>query len=298
MKKTVGILSYEQHNNATKDSIGSSRIRVKWPLKHWPDAEEFKIGVKYDAIIFQKAYFMPYMRAYQGIKILDLCDPDWMEGKEVVEAIELCDAVTVSSQGLYDYVSKFSKKPVYLIPDRVDLTDPLPQKFHTGRATRAVWFGYSHNQATIDPVLPMLKRLGMDLTVISNLPYMPSSAIDGIDTQWIVSHITNIKYDPETINEEIINGGDFVLNYRPNTGKYIYKSDNKTLIAWSLGMPVARSSEDVDRFMEPGAREEEAKIRTQEVKEHHDAKQSVVDYRHVISEAERSRHTQSVPSVP
>lgn len=275
--------------NAQKDSIGSSRIRCKWLLPYWPEAEEFKIAVKYDAIIFQKAYFLEYLKIYDGIKILDLCDPDWMEGKPVVQTLDMCDAVTVSSQGLYDYLKKITSKPIYLIPDRVDLNAHTEKKIHDGPARSAVWFGYHHNQSVIDGVLPTLKRLGLSLTVISDLPYMPQSAVEGIDKTWLTSRIKNIKYDPQTINEEIINGGDFVLNNRPNSGKFIFKSDNKTIIAWALGMPVAKDAEDVERFMDQAERVKEAELRYTEVKEKHTTNISVVEYMNAIKDIQTKR---------
>lgn len=293
----IGILSNEQYTNSQKDSIGSSRIRCKWVINHWPDAEEFKIGVHYDAVIFQKAYFSEYMKVYDGIKILDLCDPDWMAGKAVIECAELCDAITVSSQGLYDYLSKILSKPVYLIPDRVDLDEVLPQKKHEGIAKSVVWFGYHHNQQVLDPVLPCLKRLGLDLTVISNLPYYPVGAVADVDKTWITAHLRNIKYDPLTINEEIIMGGEMVLNNRPEIGKFKYKSENKTIIAWSLNMPVAKDADDVERFMKAEGRITEMSLRSGEVREQWQVEKSVQEYKNVISDIQRERSAASMPPV-
>lgn len=285
----VGILTNEQHTNAQKDSVGSSRIRGKWVVKYWPEAEEFKIGVKYDAIIFQKAYFLEYMRVYDGVKILDLCDPDWVDNKPVIQAAELCDAITVSSQGLYDYLSKIVSKPVYLIPDRVDLEAHREKKVHQGRAKGVVWFGYNHNQQVLDGVIPALKRLGLTLTVISDLPYYPTASIAGIEPAWLQGNIKNVKYDQETVNEEIIAGGDMLLNNRPEFGKFLYKSENKTIIGWALGMPVVKSAEDLERFMEPEERVKEAEARYKEVVELWRTELSVAEYKHAIETAMASK---------
>lgn len=291
----VGIFSNEQYVNAQKNSIGSSRIRCKWVLNHWLNAEEFRIGVKYDAVIFQKAYFLEYMRMYDGVKILDLCDPDWMEGKPVMQAIELCDSVTVSSQGLFDYLKEIAGKPVYLIPDRVDLNAHTERKEHGGEAKSCVWFGYSHNQQVLDEVLPTLKRLRLGLTVISDLPYFPTAGIQGVDKEWITANIRNIKFDPETLNTEILAGGDVVLNNRPNTGKFYFKSDNKTIIAWALGMPVALNAEDLERFLDEKARRKEAEMRLNEVREYWQSERSVEEYENVIREClKRKRIGESV----
>ena len=56
--KKIGILTFEQFQG--RQNIGSSRIRVKWPLKYWENAEEFVMGQKYDVVIYQKAYWLAY----------------------------------------------------------------------------------------------------------------------------------------------------------------------------------------------------------------------------------------------
>jgi hypothetical protein len=280
----VAILSNEQYTNQQKNTVGSTRIRSTWVLKHWPEAEEFKIGVKYDAIIFQKAYFLDYLRIYDGIKILDICDPDWMEGRPVVEAAALCDAVAVSSEGLLKYLDGILSTPVYYVPDTFDPMSHREKKEHAGRAKECVWFGYHHNQVVLDSVLPTLKRLGLTLTVISDLPYFPTSAIHGVDKGWLAANIKNVKFDPDTLNEEIIMGGDMVLNNRTDEGKFRYKSDNKTIIAWALGMPVAKTAEDVDRFMDHDARVFEANKRVTEVYENWTSERTVHEYKQIITD--------------
>lgn len=285
----IGILSNEQYTNAQKNSVGSSRIRCSWVCRNWPEAEEFKIARKYDAIIFQKAYFLEYLKVYDGIKILDICDPDWMEGKQVVEAAELCDAVTVSSKGLFDYLRLVLNKPVYYVPDTVDMSLHTQKKVHEGYARNVVWFGYHQNHSVLDQTLSALKRLGLGLTVISDAVYYPSQGITGVDKQWINTHVKNVKFDPETINDEIVAGGDIVLNNRPENGKFKFKSDNKTIIAWALGMPVAKTSDDLERFMTQAAREDEVKRCLQEVEKEWTSARTVREYTNVIEDCRKRR---------
>lgn len=280
----VGILTNEVYKNARKDTVGSSRIRGTWLVRHWDEAEIFEVGKKYDAVIYQKAYFLDHMRAFDGVKIFDLCDPDWLEGQPVVEAIELCDAVTVSSVGLYNYLKQITKKPVYFIPDRVDLSLHPQKKQHTQKANSVVWFGYHTNQSLLDQTLLSLKTLGLSLTVISDLPYVPSGGTNAIvDKQWIAENITNIKYDQETINDEIVRGGDIVMNPKSEEGKFKYKSENKTYIAWALNMPVAKDSDDLKRLIEPEVRAKEAEACLANLREYFSVEKSVQEYKDVIS---------------
>ncbi len=75
MEKNIGICSMEKFDSRTFNSVGSSRIRVRWLLPYWLEAEEYVIGKKYDILIFQKVYWESFKKNgnFKGIKILDLC---------------------------------------------------------------------------------------------------------------------------------------------------------------------------------------------------------------------------------
>lgn len=296
----TAIITLENYENRPKDSVGSSRIRGTWLAENWPEAEMFRVGVKYDAIIFQKSYFLSYMKAFDGIKILDLCDPDWLSGMPVREAIEYCDAVTVSSEGLREFVAKMTDKPVIFIPDRVDLKYYRETKKHEGKAERVVWFGYSQNQTLIDGALATIKRLGLKLTVISDKAYFPTAGVQGIDSAWINANVTNIQYLQETINEEIMRGGDVVLNPKMESGRFKFKSENKSFSAWALGMPVAVNSADLERFIDPAERQKEAAEKRKLVEDSYKVELSVEQYKKLINEiaASKSKQGGSMPGVP
>lgn len=289
MNKTVGILTMELYEGRQKNSVGSSRIRGTWLANHWPEAELFKIGKVYDTVIFQKAYHLDFMKIFPGVKILDLCDPDWLEGKPVKEAIELCDAVTCSSEALREFLSKITEKPVVFIPDRVDLTAHTERKAHTGRAERVVWFGYHGNHKVLDGALMTLRRMNLGITIISDMPYYPQGNVEGIDDEWFAKNVRNIKYDPETANQEIVDGGDIVINPKIDNGRFKFKSENKTYISWALGMPVAKDSDDIERFMDPEERQKEADLRRKEVEEKYDVRKSVEEFKAVIDGARKAK---------
>ena len=66
----VAILTMEKSENREPGSVGSSRIRGEWLWKYWDEAEEYGIGKRYSAIIFQKVYDKKYLIPFEGIKIL------------------------------------------------------------------------------------------------------------------------------------------------------------------------------------------------------------------------------------
>lgn len=271
----IGILTFADFHGRDEKTIGSSTIRSKWLLNHWVEAERFKVGVKYDAVIFQKAYFADYFKYYNGIKILDLCDPDWFDSSlELKKVSNYIDAFTCATESIAKFVKSVVDKPVYYVPDRIDIDLISKDKKHTERAKEACWFGYWHNAEKVLPmVLYVLSHNKIKLRVISNNPFDPLNnfAVEIINNQWDEEAFRNISQS------------DFVLNPVLTYGKWKYKSNNKTLISWALGLPVANCEEDIIRFLDPKEREKEVALRKKELKEKWDIKLSVKEMQDIIN---------------
>ena len=192
----IAFVTMEKTDNRLPNSVGSSRIRARWVYERWDEAEEYRIGGKYDVLIFQKVYWENMMEQFQGIKILDLCDPDWLEGRDVMKYCNLCDAVTTSTEALAEYIRKFVKVPVTCIPDRVALEEHKPiKKDHKRTVKSAVWYGYSHNAHYLDNTLYHLARYNIGLTAITDRGWNPSNA---------PVTIVNKGYNYPGIHEELI----------------------------------------------------------------------------------------------
>ena len=277
-KKTVGILTFEQMSG--KKNLGSCRIRGHWLVRYWNEAEIFQQGAKYDVVIFQKALWLDYVQEYKGIKILDLCDPVWLELLPTVDIIKNCDVVTTSTETLRDEVKKFTDKPVICIPDRQDLEFHNIQKVHTGRAKKVVWFGYSHNSKVIDKALSLLKRHNLELTVISDCRPSYAKADRNVKYDW-----DNPSFD---FNAEVLKN-DIVIMPVDDSPRSIFKSLNKTYTAWALGMPVATVPEELVRFLDPEERKKEAEKRLKEVREKYDVKISVFEFKQLIEDIRKGR---------
>lgn len=274
----IGFCTMEKFDNRVKDSVGSSRIRASWLIKYWPEAEDYLIGAQYDVLIFQKVYWQAMMQNFKGIKILDLCDPDWLEGKPVLEYSDMADATVTSSQALADYIKKFRPNSrILCIPDRIDLDIHKPKENHAGPAKTIAWFGYSTNIHYIEKCFDDIIAKDLTLTVISDQPYNPPVAYRNLK-------VVNIPFSWPGVNKEITNC-DLVL--LPDTNEDLrgtFKSNNKTLSAWALGMPVVKVPQDLDRFMDPAERRKESELRLQEIKDKWDVKLSVKEYQDLIGE--------------
>ena len=267
--KTVGFMLFEAY--LQRKNIGSSRIRGQWLIDRMPEAERFVQGKEYETIIFQKVYLKEMARAFKGRKILDICDPDWLDGFELVSFLEEMDAVTVPTETLKEAISKFTKLPVYVIPDRVNLEEMNPPKKHEGKAKKVVWFGYSHNSDVLDATLLNIKKLGLTLKVISDGVYSSSEC-----------PIEFVKWDPLTWQDEI-QDCDICLLPDKLRGRALFKSPNKTHQAWVLGMPVAKTLLDLERFMDGEERQKEAEERYSWAKENCNVDKSVEEMRAVIA---------------
>lgn len=267
-----------------KKDIGSSRIRARWIYELWdkvgPDigsAEEFKIGGKYDTIVFQKVYWPEYAEKFEGVKILDLCDADWLEwGHRIVQTLEVCDAVTCSTQAIADHMKTLTDKPVFIVPDRERL-DLIEGKFkqHEGDAKWVVWYGYNHNIDALDSAFPIINDLGLNLIVISNKPYHPpaNSKIEVKNLPWSLANVDN----------DLLKA-DIVLNPRLGTGNWKFKSNNKTIHAWALGLPVAHNDKELRSFIPAEARIEEATRRRAEIEREYNTEQSVAQLKDIIQQ--------------
>ncbi len=265
----IAMLTMEQHDKRRLNSVGSSRIRGRWVMKYCKDIVPFENGKDYDAVIYQKAYYKEHMDAFKGVKIFDLCDPDWLDGRPVTEVAQKVDAFTCPTQAMHDFLVQITDKPVIIIPDRVDPEEYHPVKEgHYGKARTIVWYGYSTNQVVLDQCMVFLQSENLQLVVISDRNY-PDAAV-------------NVKYEYQTVNEEIVKHDivlmpDFKQNYR-----HSFKSNNKTIGAWALKMPVAVGPEDILRFMDPAERAKEAEMRYNEVMTNYHVKDSGPQYLQLV----------------
>lgn len=268
-----------------RPEIGSSKIRGRWVIKHWPGAEEYIPGKRYDVEIFQKTYWQQHATSSPAIKILDIADPDWTENQDMRKFVNLVDGITCPTQEIKKHLNRWAPdKKVKVIPDRVDIDKFGLKKTHKGDAKKAVWFGYSHNARVLTQTVSTLKHHGIKLTVVSE------------DFKYYISDLKErklfdfVKWNEKTVNRDIMNSGDFALLPPHYTAdgrlpyKAKFKSNNKEVIAWALGLPVAKNAEQIEWLINEEHRKQEAQEKWEHVKAHYDVRISVKDYLEFISE--------------
>ena len=285
--KSVRYLTYSMFHN--KDPIvGSDFIRVEQLMKYWPEAKLYKYGENPDVMVFTKvfsAYDYKFPNHFENIKILDICDPMWLEGLDVAETARNMDAVTCSTQALTDFMQQLTNSPCYFVPDRWDV-DLLPKPIeHTQKAKTIVWFGYSHNAALLKPALRTINELGLNLKVISN----DDPVIHRFDSKPKEEYYQFVKYDNATLVKEL-QTADFALlpvDYRP-IGRF--KSNNRTTHAVLAGLPVATDGDSLRQFIEPEARQKYMLEHYDIIKSEYDVRKSVDEMKKIIVMAKHNRN--------
>ena len=146
---SVGIFTFAKAHKRDPEKIGSSAWRGSWYWENWPEAEEYVEGKKYDVVIFQKVWKEELYKYVDAIKILDLCDPEWMTADwPIMYMAELLDAIVVSSEGLYNALKAMGVEKhceLVWIDDRVDMSKIQTVKRPERKMKTAGWFGYHKN---------------------------------------------------------------------------------------------------------------------------------------------------------
>lgn len=279
----VAFLNFEQLHG--KKNVGSTNLRVHQLIKYWPEAEQYRFGSKPDVLVFQKVYwnvdyYLP--ETYKGgLKILDICDPDWLDNVYVKRTVDNMDAVVVPSKGLQDFIQQLTDKPVKLIPDRFDMEFIPKLKKHKGKIKRAVWFGYSHNAIVLEGAIATLERLGIALSIVSDED--PISWRFAREQENFRKSYKFSKYSEESIYKKLQEADICIMpdGLRPQDR---FKSNNKTIKAQLAGLPVAKNIDDLERLMSDIERNKEAEYNYKQAKKAYDVKLSVKEYKDLIDE--------------
>lgn len=268
-----GIIPFTYFGGLGKAS-GSTHLRVNGLIKKSSEFEVWRHGHTYDGMIFQKVYWTEMAECFKGPKILDICDPDWINnGFDLVEFGEKMDAITCSSEQLAALVVKyFPNKIVEHIPDRLCFDDfPNPRNPHYGKAKTIAWFGFIHNaQKVLPPLFPLLKKLNLNFLIIADRPFEYSADIKDLKYQFI-------PYDQFTVYN-YLKTADIVLNPKSDLASFKYKSNNKSIIAWHLGIAVAETIDELNFLMKPENRNQQIYENQRYILEHYNVRDSALEF--------------------
>lgn len=278
--KITGIIPFSY---IVKKRSGSSILRAEVLAQCSDDFKIWQHGPQYDALIFQKVYWLEMMQNFKGPKILDLCDPDWVKGDvDIIETGNLVDAITCSSPALTKLLRSYlPEKIIEYVPDRFNFNLFPPPRKHTRNASKVIWFGFVHNaHETLPTFADALRKHNLELTIISDLPYSQKDSISDLHPR----HITYEEYSAY----DFIQQGDIVLNPKSTKAFFKYKSNNKDVIAWRLGMPVAQTPADLERLLTPDNRNNEINEKIPLVENEYNITRSANQYREIINQIIRT----------
>lgn len=291
-----------------RNNLASSRIRGHFLAKYWPECDDnfypSEFDVKdffstktqldilsgYDTIILNKTYepelAEELVRRHKKV-ILDICDPDFLKGyaserrvRDCCATMRYADVIVVNGKELKKAIEAKTDKPVFIIPDRLDLDWHKPKKKeHSKELKSLVWYGYSHNLRTLEPYMKELVEKDYKLTIISDKFFENLFLPTNKDVE---DKIRFVNWQLETVNEEIIKH-DCVFTARDRTWYSKFKSNNRTITAWALKMPATSTIKGIEYLNGKVSRKKASKRGWKEVKEGFDIRQSVKQYKDIIS---------------
>jgi len=272
------------HNK--RPSPGSVKIRVDNLIKHWPEASKYSYGDDMDVMVFQKVYTtydFKYINHLDRIKILDVCDPDWLQSPDIYikETLDNVHAVVVPTKELQKLIAQMTNKPVRIIKDRFDLSEfPVPKK-HTGELKTLVWFGYAHNAELLRHAIPSLEERNINLVIISNED--PACYRWANDPEAYYKRYTYIKYNQDTVYKDLQIGDACILpkGYRPEDR---FKSENRSIIAGLCGLPVVQNTDDLEKYSQAKSRTDHINTIYDKLRTEYDCQLSVKEYKELIDE--------------
>jgi len=259
-------------------SSGSVRIRCRWIAQNWDEADVYDGNQQfsdYNAFVFQKLYladlvrdeWLPLLARWRDmgrcVLAFDLCDPDYLDyehERRMLDALPRFDFAVATTEPIAQYLRKWL--PTWVIPDRIDVSEverlgaySLTRK----RKPSFVWAGYEHNTSALAPLLQTVKELQLPLDVLA-----------------FERPVTFEEFWSKVLRYDVL------LNPQPDRLPFSAKSDNKTLIAWTLGMPVAKTAEEIVTLCDPKSRARASAEAFDLVREKHDISRSVKNWRQLL----------------
>jgi hypothetical protein len=247
--------------------------------------------MEYDVIIFQKAFItdVPHNMAesFKGLKIMDVANPEWEFGdernKQFFRMLEKMDCCVVASEAFKHFLTRFVSIPYFIIPDREDLTKFTLRKQHAYIENPLyVWHGRSKAFIRVlKTFMPTIKKKKYRLKIIGDRVNDGHSHHE--KRYGYFDHIEKVVlWKKDTEYAELIEG-DIGINPPWLVDYHKWATHAKSLKMWALGLPVATTLDELEKFRDLDERIKEAEYRLQWMKENYDVKLSKGDWENVLT---------------
>lgn len=300
----IGFVPYQE---MVRDEVASTRIRVTWPAKYDKDiiiSSDYDTLIKCDVVVFQTRIeirdiaLAERLNANNVAVIFDFTDPHWLKDYDMQaihpvfkDVTRLAKLVTLSTEELErTFKEAFPGVETAVVPDRIDLSVYDKFKEHEEHSDlKILWHGSYGNIPAIDLARDDLERLGeeFDLTLVC--------VYDRVK-EFKVRPFKNIKLESrEWSTQEVIDSllkSDVSINPKYNNHWKSYKSNNKTVTAWALGIPCVESSfyDGLRPFLSSVAlRMREGAVRRLEVIDNHDVAETPRQWKSITAKFDKGK---------
>ena len=241
----IGLVPYEQIQ------AGANLIRlhyIKQYLKDYVISNSYSELCKCDVVVmYSRINDVELMKKLhlKGVKIVfDATDPHWdfvdydpsRRSRDLFdEFMPYVDLVTVPTDELkFSFMEYRSDKIVRIIPDSVDLKTHNKQVAHTDKEEYILcWYGSYGNINSLELARTDLERLGTEYKLKLICLYDRGN---GVEVEKFKNVDVVLREWSEQATIDTILESDLVINPRFTNWKS-YKSNNKTIKAWALGVP-------------------------------------------------------------
>ena len=240
-------------------TMPSTRLRVYNLAKYIPNSlitNDPEKTLRCDAVVFQKRYNLSdihiseKMKENKKVVIFDLSDPVWDKDYQKTHLpfvnhneeyfnrmVKNATVLTFCSKNLMDIFPLEHKHPnKFVLIDREDISIYKHIKKHKCKKTiRVGWIGTRFNVPSIELVRKALERLGKIYEIEFLLIYDIVSSNDA--GYYHINPFNNVKLLIKRWNIKTYTADLLTCDITVNPQLSSYKSNNKTVLSWCLGIP-------------------------------------------------------------
>lgn len=240
-------------DSTVNNETASTRIRVHYVTKYlkckWAVSDTRKDLLECDVVLFQTRWTDQDLLLAKELKerkipiILDITDPEWDTRYTQCTAvnfrletmIKLADCITFSSKKLMEWFNNvYPGNDTVTIIDRIDLDVHNKIRIHKDKDEKTiVWYGSWANLKSLELAREDLEKLGLEINIKLKLIYDKTAKHD---IKFKNIKVEKIEWTEEKTIEALLDA-ELAINPKYKNDWRDYKTNNKTVKAWALGVP-------------------------------------------------------------